>query len=105
MHQHRAERRRLETAHAQCLEHEIVFRGRSQHLVIGGSPLGADEPVACRAKQIPRDDGLQVILGLQRLAGPEIVVVVVLDMPEHREGHDAMVIGAEGCPGKRAGDL
>ena len=105
MHQHRTQRRRLEAAHAQCLERQIVFRGRSQHLVIGGGPLSADEPVAFRAKQIPRNDGLQVIIGLQRLAGPEIVVVVVLDMPERSEGHDAMVIGAGGCPGKRAGDL
>ena len=90
---------------AECLKRQIVFRGRSQDLVIGGGPLRADEPVAFRAKQIPRDDRLQVILGLQRLTGPEIVVVVVLDMPEHGEGHDAMVIGTGGCPGKHAGDL
>ena len=105
MHQHGAHPRRLEAAHAQCLEHEIVFRGRSQHLVIGGTPLGADEPVSCRTKQIPPREGLQVIVGLQRLAGPEIVVVVVLDQPERSNQHDAMVIGARGCPGKRAEDL
>ena len=97
--------RRVEAAHAQSLQHEIVFRGRSQHLVIGGTPLGTDEPVAFHTKQIPRHDCFQVIFGLQRLAGPEIVRVIVLDVPERSDGDDTMVIGAEGCSGKRARDL
>ena len=84
-----------EAAHAQRLEREIVFRGRAQHLVVGGTGLGADEPVSCRTKQIPPRNRLQVIVGLQRLAGPEIVLVVVLDLPEHSNQHDAMVIAAE----------
>ena len=105
VHQHGADPHRLEAAHAQCLKHEIVFSGRSQHLVIGGTPLGANEPVAYRTKQIPSREGLQVIVGLQRLAGSEIVVVVVFDQPERSNQHEAMVIGARGCPYKRAEDL
>jgi hypothetical protein len=67
--------------------------------------LGADEPVSFRPKQISCGYGLQVILGLQRLAGPEIILVIVLDLSERSDGHDAMVIGAKRCPCKRAGDL
>jgi hypothetical protein len=105
VHQGDAHSRRLKAAYAECLEHEIIFRGCTEHLVIRSAPLGANEPVPLRTKQIPPRDGLQVIVGLQRLAGAEIVVVVVLDQPERGNQHDAMVIGAGRCPGKRAEDL
>ena len=64
VHQHGAHPHGLEAPHAQCLEREVVFHGRSQHLVVGGTPLGADEPVSGRAKQIPPGDRFQVVVGL-----------------------------------------
>jgi hypothetical protein len=70
------------------------------------SPLPSDNP----PQGITNADGryrygLQVVFSLQRLAGPEIILVIVLDVSKRRDGDDAMVIGAERCPCKRAGDL
>ena len=50
VHQHGAYRRQLEAAYSPASRAQIVFRGRAQHLVIGGIPLDADEPVSFGAR-------------------------------------------------------
>ena len=104
VHHHCAERGGVEPLDAQRLEHEIVLRGVAEHLIVRRTALSADEPVPLQPIEIPAQHSLQVIVGLERLPGAEIVLVVVLDQPEGREPDDAVVVGAKRGAGNRGGN-
>ena len=105
MHHDRAQRGRLEAAHAECFQDEVVLRRGAQHLVVRRAALRADEPVPLRAKQVSSHDRAQVVFGLQRLPRAKVVVVVVLDVSERRNDGDPMMIGVERRAHECRGDL
>src|SRR6185436_1560210 len=95
MHRGDAERRGLEALDAERLEDEIIFRRRAHHLVVRRRALSTKEPVAGCAIQVSRDERAHVRVRLQRLAGAEIILVIILDVAEFGDRYDAMVVLAE----------
>lgn len=80
---------------------ELRFAGDLEVLL---HSLRPHEPVAHHATRVPPDQRVQLGGVLERNAGAEVVVVVVLDVPVEDAGDDAIVILGPAGPRERSGD-
>ena len=93
----------LEASQAEEGDEIVVHRGLADDLVVRRERLRADEPVVLHPQQVAQREGADVIFRLQGHAGPDEVVVVVLDQAADGDRDQPMPVGVERGPPEHDG--